>query len=93
MKPIMKIQSVLLLAFFIGIFLPFIGNYLTNKIRIENLKYRPSHENRISWKWNYFYAHLLINLIWGIFKPATLWLADYVPKTPIVYIYGKDKPY
>ena len=82
-------QMTLLIAYLIG-GMP--GRLMTKGI-IKWMKYSPAHYDTITASRNYPYYYNTKNVVTSIFNKQNLFLYKYKPSVPVVYIYGKKKPF
>ena len=82
-------QWILIFAFLIGR-LP--GRLLCKGVS-KFFKYTPKYFDELSGARCYPYFYLWKNMIQGIFDRRKIFLYHYSPSVPVVYVYGKKKPF
>jgi hypothetical protein len=82
-------QFWLIIAFLLG---GKIGKYMTQKFAsISN--HNPPYFEEITASRNYPYFYYYKNMIFSLLKRERRNLSGYMPSVPVVYLYGKKKPF
>jgi hypothetical protein len=86
---VLAYQIILIVAFIIG-GLP--GRLLCKGVS-KFFKHTPKYFDELSGARCYPYFYLYKNMITSLFNKKKLFLRHYVPSAPVVYVYGKKKPF
>jgi hypothetical protein len=86
---VMAYQFFLVIAFIIG---GPIGRSMTRAFT-RIIKHNPPYFEQINASRNYPYFYMFKNKIMSVFKKENGMLYRYVPSVPVVYLYGKKKPF
>ena len=57
------------------------------------MKHKPTYFDEISGARCYPYFYIWKNMITSTFDKKKLFLSNYIPSAPVVYLYGKNKPF